>query len=183
MNHPISSLGYSNANSLYGIGLMVGSSLLIPFYIYLERVLLNVNVGVRCLITAVTIFTNVCVALVGIPPNPKNIKVFQTFHAFVAVVGLIGTSILIVFYSIMMYRSSKPIMFKGPIFKKYLVFFGLFIGGLLVIFLITQYSMLQWIVGALLISWVLLTAIQGISFKFSKTQGIFYKKSYNPEEI
>ena len=151
----------------------------IPFFIYLERALLNINLSVRSLTTTIAIFTNVCVALVGFPPNPMNIKAFQAFHAFVAVVGLIGTSILIVFYSIMMHQSSKPILFKGPIFKKYLVFFGIFIGVLLAIFLITQHSMLEWIVGTLIVFWVLITAKQGISFKYSKTHGIYYKKSRN----
>jgi hypothetical protein len=180
-NHPISSLGYSKINSLYGFGLIVGGSLLIPFYIYLEQVLLNLNTGLRGLITVLSIFTNTCVALVGIPPDPINVEAFQTFHAFVSIVGLIGTSIHIVFYSIMMQKSSKPVRFKGPIFKKYLIIFGFVIGGVLGVFLITRYPMLEWIVGALIVSWVLITAIQGISFKFSKIHGIYYKKSQNPE--
>lgn len=180
-DHPISSLGYSTVNLLYGIGLMVGGILLIPFYIYLEKVLLNIKDNVRGLTTAIAIFTNVCVAGVGIPPDPKNIVAFQAFHAFVSIVGFLGSSIHIVFYSIMMVRSSKPIKSKGPIFKKYLVIFGFFVGILFVIYLFTQYVMLEWIVGALIVFWVLITAIQGISFKFSKTYGIYYKKSQNPE--
>ncbi len=183
LRNPISSLGYSTANSLYGIGLIMGGSLLIPFYIYLERELLNIKESVRRLTTAIAIFTNACVALVGIPPDPINIEAFQTFHAFVAVVGFIGTSIHIVFYSIMMHQSSKSINSNGQIFKKYLVYFGIFTGILSVIFLIVQYSILQWIVGALLIFWVLITAIQGISFKVSKTQGAYYNKSQNPEVL
>lgn len=137
--------------------------------------------GLRGLITSVAIFTNICVALVGLPPDPINVEAFQTLHAFVSVVGLIGTSILIVFYSIMMHKSSKPIRFKGPIFKKYLIVFGFVIGGVLGIFLITKYSMLEWIVGALIVSWIFITALQGIPFKFSKTHGIFYKKSQKTE--
>ncbi len=162
---------------------MVGGILLIPFYVYLEKVLLNVKDNVRGITTAVAIFTNACVAGVGVPPDPRNIAVFQAFHAFVSIGGFLGSSILIVFYSIMMHRSSKPIKSQGPIFKKYLVFFGIFIGVLLTIFLITRYNMLEWIVGALIVFWVLITAIQGISFKFSKTHGIYYKKSQNPEAM
>jgi hypothetical protein len=174
LSHPISILGYSTANSLYGIGLIVGGSLLVPFYIYLERELLNIKENVRGLTTAVAIFTNACVALVGIPPDPLNIEAFQAFHAFVTIVGFIGSSIHIVFYSIMMHQSSKSKMSKGPIFTKYLVVFGIFIGILLAIFLIIQYSILQWILGALMLFWVLITALQGSSFKFSRTQGAYY---------
>lgn len=180
-NQPISSLGYSKTNYLYGFGFIVGGSLLIPFYIYLEQVLLNIKMGLRGLITALTIFINTCVALVGIPPDPINVKAFQTFHAFVSIVGLIGTSIHIVFFSIMMHKSSKPVRLKGPIFKKYIIILGFVIGGVLGVFLITRYSMLEWIVGAFIVSWVLITAKQGISFKFSKIHGIYYKKSQNPK--
>lgn len=180
-NQPISSLGYSKTNYLYGFGLIIGGLLLIPFYVYLEQVLLNIKMGLRGLITALTIFINVCVALVGIPPDPVNVEAFQTFHAFVSIVGLIGTSIHIVFFSIMMHKSSKPVRFKGPIFKKYLIILGFVIGGVLGVFLITRYSMLEWIVGAFIVSWVLITAKQGISFKFSKRLGIYYKKTQNPE--
>ncbi len=183
LRNPISSLGHSTANSLYSIGLIAGGSLLIPFYIYLERELLNIKKSVRGLTTAIAIFTNACVALVGIPPDPINIEAFGAFHAFVTVVGFLGTSIHIVFYSIMMYKSSKSIMSKGPIFKKNLGFFGIFIGVLFVIFLITRYSILEWIVGALIVFWVLITALQGISFKFYKTQGGYYNKSQDPEVL
>ena len=180
LSHPISILGYSTVNSLYGIGLIVGGSLLVPFYIYLERELLNIKENVRGLTTAVAIFTNACVALVGIPPDPLNIEAFQAFHAFVTIVGFIGSSVHIVFYSIMMHQSSKSKRSKGPIFKKYLVFYGIFIGFLLAIFLIIQHSILQWILGALMLFWVLITAVQGSSFKFSRTHREYYKKSQNP---
>jgi hypothetical protein len=181
--HPISSLGNSQVNLLFGIGLIVGGSLLVPFYIYLEQVLLNINMGLRSLITTINIFVNTCVALVGIPPNSMNVEAFQAFHAFVSLVGLIGTSVHIVFYSIMMRLSSKPIKSLGPIFKRYLVVYGIFIGVFLGIFFITRYPMLEWIVGAFIVSWVLITAIQGISYKYSKTHGIYYKKSQNPEVL
>lgn len=161
----------------------MGGSLLIPFYIYLERVLLNIKKSVRGLTMIIAIFTNACVALVGIPPDPLNMEAFNAFHAFVTIVGFLGTSIHIVFYSIMMHKSSKSIMPVGPIFKKYLVFFGIFIGVLFTIFLITRYSILEWIVGALIVFWVLITALQGISFKFCKTQGGSYNKSQDLEVL
>jgi hypothetical protein len=144
----------------------------------LERELLNIKESVRGLITTIAIFTNACVALVGVPPDPMNIKAFQTFHAFVAIVGFVGSSIHIVFYSIMMYQSSK-----STIFKKYLVFFGIFIGCLLAIYLITQYIILEWILIALIVFWVLITALQAISHKRSVGQGAYYNKSQNPEVL
>lgn len=183
LRDPISWLAHSNANSLYSFGLLMGGSLLIPFYIYLERVLLNIKKSVRIFTTSIAIFTNVCVALVGIPADPLNMEAFNAFHAFVTVVGFLGTSIHVVFYSIMMYKSSKSITSVGPIFKKYLVFSGIFSGVLFALFIITRYSIIEWIAGALIIFWVLITAVQGISFKFPKTEGGYYNKSQDPEVL
>ena len=156
----------------------MGGSLLIPFYIYLDKELLNKRKSVRGLITAISIFTNTCVALVGIPPGPMNVEIYEAFHAFVTIVGFVGLSIHVVFYSIMMYKRSKSLIPKGPIFKNYLVFFGIFIGGLFTIYLITQYYILEWIVGALIVFWVLITTLQCFSFKnLYKTQGEYQNKS------
>lgn len=183
LSNTISSLGWSTANSLFGIGLIAGGSLLIPFYIYLERQLLNIKESVRGVTTGLAIFINACLALIGIPPDRENIEAFQAFHAFVTIVGFLGSSIHIVFYSIMMRQSSKSLRYKGPIFKKYLVCFGIFIGVLVAIYLIVRYIILEWIVGAFMVIWALIAALQGISFKFSKLQGAYHNKTQYPEVI
>jgi hypothetical protein len=144
----------------------------------LDRELINTRKNVEGFIIAITVFTNACIALVGIPPGPMNTEFYEAFHAFVTIVGFLGLSIHIVFYSIMMYRRSKSIVPKGPIFKNYLFFLGIFIGGLFIIYLITQYYILEWIVGALIVFWVLITTIQCFSFKkLYKTLGEYRNKS------
>ena len=65
----ISSLGHGAAKSLFSIGFVVAGSLFIPFYIYLERELINIKESVRRLATGIAIVTNVGIALVGIIPD------------------------------------------------------------------------------------------------------------------
>ncbi len=179
----VSMLGEGNAKSLFSIGFVVCGSLLIPFYIYLERELVNIAENIRRLATGVAIFTNVCIALVGIIPDHTYMDAFLAFHAFVAGVSFVGSSIYIVLYSILMYKGPKSVIYRGPAFKKYLAFYGFLIGFVLVLFLFTFNPLIEWILAMLIISWVIITALQCISFKFSKIPGIYYKRSQYPEAL
>jgi hypothetical protein len=179
----VSMLGEHNAKSLFSIGFVVCGSLLIPFYIYLERELVNIQENIRRLATGTAIFTNVCIALVGIIPDHTYIAAFITFHSFVAGVSFIGSSIYIVLYSILMYQGPKSIMYKGPVFKKYLAYYGFLIGVVLILFFITWQPLIEWILAILIISWVIITAVQCLSFKFSKIPGLYYKRSEYPKAL
>ena len=183
LRNTISSLAEGRAKSLFGIGFVVCGSFLIPFYIYLERELVNVQENVRRLATGASIFTNACIALVGITPDTIFVPAFQAFHAFVAIVSFVGSGVYIVLYSILIYQGPMSLIYKGPVFKKYLAYFGFIIGILLAVFLITQYSLLEWIVGVLIIIWVLITALQCIFLKFSKLPGLYYKRSEYPKAL
>jgi len=183
LKHTVSSLGEGNAKSLFSIGFVVGGSLLIPFYIYLERELVNIEENIRRFATGVAIFTNVCIALVGIIPDETYIEAFLMFHSFVAAVSFIGSTIYIVLYSILMYQGPKSKMYKGPAFKKYLAYYGFIIGGVLVLLLITLNPLIEWILTILIIIWVLITALQCISFKFFNIPGVYYRRSQFPEAL
>ncbi len=179
----VSNLGEGSAKTLFSIGFVVCGSLLIPFYIYLERELVNIEENIRRLATGISIFTNVCIALVGIIPDETFRFAFGAFHTFVALVSFIGSSIYIVLYSILMYKGSKSKIYKGPAFKKYLAYFGFLVGVMLILFFTTRYPLIEWILAILIISWVLITAIQCISFTFSKIPGVYYKRSQYPEAL
>ena len=172
-----------HARSLFSIGFVVAGSLFIPFYIYLKRELIYLEKeNIRKLATGVAIFTNMCVALVGIIPDDTYPDAFLAFHAFVAGVAFIGSSIYIVLYSILMYLGPKSTMHKGPEFKRYLAYYGFFIGVVLVVWLPNPTnSILEWTLAILILVWILITALQCLSFKFSKLPGLYYKRSQYPE--
>jgi hypothetical protein len=54
---------------------------------------------------------------------------------------------------------------------------------MLILFFITRFPVVEWILAILIISWVLITAIQCISFTFSKIPGVYYKRSQYPEAL
>jgi len=184
LKHSISSLGDYPAKSLFSIGFVVAGSLLIPFFIYLKNELVYLEDNIRKIATGIAIFTNMCIALVGIIPDPDFKSAFDTFHAFVAVVSFVGSSVYIVLYSILMYLGPKSTMYNGPEFKKYVAFYGFYIGVLVIMWLFTGIKpLLEWIIAALILVWILITALQCISFKFSKIPGVYYKRSQYPEKM
>ena len=183
LKNTVSSLGEGQVKSLFSIGFVVAGSLLIPFFLYLERELVNIEDNVRRLATGVSVFTCVCIALVGIIPDETYIEAFLIFHAFVAVIAFTGSGIYIVLYSILMYQGPKSKLYKGPGFKKYLAYYGFVIGGVLILLLITLNPLIEWILTILIIIWVLITALQCIAFKFFNIPGVYYKRSQYPEAL
>lgn len=183
LRHAVSSLGNGQAKSLFSIGFVVCGSLLIPFYLYLERELVNIEDNIRRLATGISIFTSVCIALVGIIPDETYIDAFLIFHSFVAFTAFVGSSIYIVLYSILMYYGPKSKMYKGPTFKKFLAYYGFIIGGVLILLIITFSPLVEWILTILILIWVLITALHCISFKFFNITGTYYKRSQYPEAL
>ena len=182
--YTISSLGEGNARSLFSISFVVAGCLLIPFYIYLKKELIAIEEHIRKLATGIAIFSNMCIALVGIIPNETFDPVaFYTFHGVVAGVSFIGTSIYIVLYSILMYKGPQSLMYKGPSFKRYLAYLGFIVGFMLVLFLVTFKPLIEWVLALLTVSWILIAAFQCISFKFSKIPGVYYKPSQYPKAL
>ncbi len=181
--HTVSSLGLMEAKSLFSIAFVVTGSLLIPFYIYLERELVNINENLRRIATGIAIFTNMCIALVGIIPDETYIAAFVAFHGFVAATAFIGSSLYIVLYSYLMYLVPKSLMYKGPAFKKYLAFYGFFIGIMLILLLILFNPLIEWILTILILVWIIITATQCISYKFFNLPGMYYKKNQYPEAL
>jgi len=185
LKNTVSSLGDKEIKALFSISFVIAGSLSIPFYIYLERELINIKENVRRLATGISIFTSVCVALVGIIPDETYWDFFVVFHGFVAVVSFVGSSIYIVLYSILMYNVPKAGMYKGPTFKKYLAYFGFAIGATLVILLITLQPLIEWILTLFIYSWIIITAFQIISSKFFSFEdsGLYFKKTQFPEAL
>ncbi|MFX1278199.1 MAG: DUF998 domain-containing protein [Promethearchaeota archaeon] len=180
---PVSSLGRGEAKSLFSISFVVAGSLSIPFFISVERELVNIKESVRRLATGVSIFSSVCIALVGIIPDETYIELFLMFHGFVAWVSFIGTCFYIDLYSVLMYQGPKSKLYNGPDFKRFLSYFGFSITFVLIAFLITREPLIEWILTTSIIVWILITAIQMISFKFFNIPGVYYKRAQFPEAL
>ncbi len=183
LDRPVSNLGRGAAKSLFSIGFVIAGSLSIPFFISLERELVNIKESIRRLATGVSIFSSVCIALVGIIPDDTIPELFMMFHGFVAWVSFVGTCFYIDLYSVLMYKGPKSKLYTGPKFKKFLSYFGFSITVVLLIFFFTRLHLIEWILTGFIIFWILITAIQMISFKFFNIPGVYYKRTQFPEAL
>jgi hypothetical membrane protein len=179
----ISDLGYLEFKSLFSIGFVIGGSLGIPFFIYLERELINIRESIRRLATGASIFTSVCIALVGIIPDESYLEIFLIFHNLVASVAFLGSCTYITLYSYLMYMGPKVKLYEGPQFKKVLAYYGFSINIPLILFYITWSSLIEWILFFFIFGWVIATAITLLEFRFFNLAGVYYRRSKYPEAL
>ncbi|MBY9020550.1 MAG: DUF998 domain-containing protein [Candidatus Lokiarchaeota archaeon] len=183
LQNTVSSLGQGIAKALFSIGFVLAGSLGIPFFIQLERELINIKESIRRLATGISIISCVCISLVGIIPDESYLDLFFAFHYSVAFISFAGTSAYIGLYSFLMYMGGSSISYSGPKFKKYLSYLGLIIVINFFVLLISLQPIIEWILTSLIIVWILITAIQMLSFKFFNIPGVYYRKSDYPKAL
>ncbi|MFX1499234.1 MAG: DUF998 domain-containing protein [Promethearchaeota archaeon] len=183
LTNTISSLGGGRAKSLFSIAFVVMGALNIPFFIQLERELVNIKESIRRLATALSIISSVAVSLVGIIPDETYINLFIIFHAFVAYLSFVGTGIYIGLYSVLMYMGPKSKLYRGPSFKRNHAYFGFLIVCVLILFVVTNIPLIEWILATIMMIWLVSTAIQMLSFQFFDIPGLYYKKTQFPDAL
>ena len=179
----VSSLGDGVARTLFSIGFVLAGSFGIPFFIQLERELINIKESIRRLATGVSILSCVSIALVGIIPDKSHLDLFFAFHYFVAFVSFAGTSAYIGLYSFLMYMGGSSVSYTGPKFKRYLSYLGMVIVIVFFAFFFSFQPIVEWILTILIIIWIFITSIQMLSFKFFNIPGVYYRKANYPKAL
>ena len=183
IQYTISELGYYRYKTLFSIGMVAAGCLLIPFFIKLERELVNIKESLRKLALGVSLFTSICTSMVGIIPDLEYHDIFFMFHIFVAAVAFIGAGIYILLYSILMYKGHSSPMYKGPQFKRYMSYYGFCVFGILILMLILMLPIIEWLLFINILTWDVLTAFYLTKYKFSGISGMYYKKEQYPEML
>ena len=149
----VSELGAGIAKTLFSIAFVTSGSLTIPFILYLEKTLVGINEFVRRVATSVAVISSVCVALVGILPDPEYPDVFKYFHGTVAITGFIGSATTIFLYTFLMMRSKE--------YKLYHIILGFTVPLELILLAITLFnSLIEWIMFLNITLWIMITAIK-----------------------
>ena len=76
-----------------------------------------------------------------------------------------------------MYHSPKAKLYKGKNFKKDLAYYGFCNIFILILLLITLQPLIEWILFLTISSWLVLTAITLLEYRFFDIEGLYYKKS------
>jgi hypothetical membrane protein len=149
----VSSLGTGIAKTLFSIGFVASGSLTIPFILYLEKTLLGINDFVRRIATAIAVISSVCVALVGILPDPDYPDAFTLFHGTVTIIGFLGSIATICLYTFLMMKSNE--------YKLYHIILGYTTGVGLILLAITLFNpLVEWILTLNIMLWILITSIK-----------------------
>ena len=183
MTHTISELGYYRYKTLFSIGMVAAGCCLIPFFIKLERELVNIKENLRRSATAVSLFTSICISMVGIIPDLEYHDIFALFHIFVAIVAFTGSGTYILLYSILMYKGHSSPMYKGPQFKRHMSYYGFCVFGNLILLLILLHPLIEWILFINILTWDMITAYYITKYKFSGIAGLYYKEEQYPEML
>ncbi len=162
----VSSLGEGNGKFFFSIAFIVAGSSEIPFFLYLERELTNINVRLRKLATGFSISACICIALVGINPEASYIELFKWFHGIISFYAFIGSGIYILLYSILMFSGPKEQDFYNIEFRGYHSSLGFLVFIFLILLLILMQPMIEWILTITIISWILLTSLHLLLNKF-----------------
>jgi hypothetical membrane protein len=181
--HTISELGYFPGKTLFSIGFVAAGCLCIPFFIRLERELVNIKENVRRAATAVSIFSSICISFVGVVPDLTSHALFLTFHYAAAITAFAGSTAYILLYSYLMYKGPKMTTYKGPVFRKYLPYYGFIIFILLLLLFITRRSPFEWILFVNILSWNGITGYFLSKYTFSGMEGMYYKKTEYAETL
>ena len=183
MTHTISELGYYRYKTLFSIGMVAAGCLLIPFFIKLERELVNIKENLRILATGISLFTSVCTSMVGIIPDLEYLNEFLIFHIIVAAVAFAGGGTYILLYSILMYKGHQSPMYKGPQFKRYMSYYGFGVFILLIVLLIVLHPLVEWLLFLNILTWNFITAFFLRKYRFSGISGIYYKEEQYSEML
>ncbi len=179
----VSSLGNGIAKSLFSIAFVIGGSSGIPFYIYLERELININDNVRRFATVISIVTCVCIALVGIIPDETYHELFIIFHNFVAFFSFIGSGLYIGLFSILMLISTRTEDFIGVYFHRLIAYLGFFTSGLVVVLFIVPIPIIEWTLTISILCWIMLTSIYLIRSRFINLSVVHFRQLEDTKKL
>jgi len=148
----ISSLGSGIAKTIFSIAFVTVGSMNIPFYIYLEKTFRGIHRLIRRLATGISIFTCLCIAYVGILPDPEYPNVFLWFHGSITFVAFFGSVSYICLYSYLMLKSNQ--------YKLYYIVIGFATALNLILLALSNFNpFIEWILSINIWLWIFITSI------------------------
>ena len=118
LTHTISELAYFPAKTLFSIAFITYGTLAIPFAIKLEREFVDISEKTRRVAITVALFSSLCISFIAVIPDENSYALFILFHGFSALIAFGGSSIYIVLYCFLMYKSTKIPPAEGNKFKR-----------------------------------------------------------------
>ncbi len=135
---------------IFNIGLIVSGLIVVPFFVYLGRILKieGINEKYRRNTTAIAIIGCVSLSLVGCFPA-YNLTLL-IFHGIFAAIFFVSSLMFCIAFSYLMWKDDR--------FPKVQSYFGVIIGILFFVYCITLQPIIEWICFFALVTWIIETS-------------------------
>jgi len=138
---------------IYNLSVVISGIIVIPFYIHLSRIVIedNTNETLRKFAIISSMISCITYSLLGVFPSFENIYIIFYIHGFLAFISISSGVCYLISFNILIKRSNN--------FKKIQSYFGFFIAGLYMLFIITWLPNIEWIMSFGIVSWIIIISV------------------------
>jgi len=172
----ISDLAFYSGKLFFSIGFAIFGVFLVPFFIVLERELVNINENMRRAATVIAIITCTCFTLGSIIPEESYLNAFFYFHAFIAFFAFFNSGIYIFLFSFLMFLSLNRKDYSGPKFHIFLAVFGFITAVGDFVLILFFYPILEWFVVLSILLWIFITGIHLLKHESIRVPIVEFKR-------
>jgi len=146
----VSELGRGPGGIFFNLGLILSGIVSIPFYISIAKVFQSeeVNQDLRKIALISSIISVITYVFIGIFPSYPEFVIIYYAHGVLAFVSIATGATYIATYSIMCIKYKKISKFHG--------YYGFFVVGLEILFLVSWIPITEWIMTIAIVFWIFL---------------------------
>lgn len=144
---------------IYNLSVIISGIIVIPFYIHLSRIVIedNTNETLRRFACITSMISCITYSLLGVFPSLEYIYIIFYIHGFLAFISISSGVCYLISFNILVKRS------KG--FKKIQSYFGFFVAGLYILFILTWLPSVEWIMSFGIVSWIIMISISILKYE------------------
>jgi len=149
----VSALGAVRYGIIFSLSLLFSGIIIIPFYIHLSRIVIeeNTNETLRKFAIISSMISCITYSLLGVFPSFENIYIIFYIHGVLALISISSGFCYLISFNILIKRSRN--------FKKIQAYYGFFVAGLYMLFIVTWLPNIEWFLNIAIVMWVIIISI------------------------
>lgn len=153
--HMVSKLGAGPAPGgfIYNLSVIISGIIVIPFYIHLSRIIIedNTNETLRKFAIISSMISCITYSLLGVFPSLEMIYIIFYIHGVLALISILSGVCYLISFNILIKRSNS--------FKKIQSYFGFFVAGLYMLFILTWLPNVEWVMSIGICIWIIIISV------------------------
>ncbi len=149
----VSALGAVRYGIIFSLSLLFSGIIIIPFYIHLSRIVIeeNTNETLRKFAIISSMISCITYSLLGVFPSLENIYIIFYIHGVLALISISSGFCYLISFNILIKRSRN--------FKKIQAYYGFFVAGLYMLFIVTWLPNIEWFLNIAIVMWVIIISV------------------------